>query len=202
MSEPAAVEVLEEAPESLEAFRARARAWLAEHLERLTPYKVPPASNESPERWETGTLNHEGIAGTAAAVDWIASLDPDGPGGDLRASLERAYEAIHAHETELFARLYAGLSEISGVRVYGPAADGMRTPKAGFTIEGISPDEAARRLGADGVFVWNGDFYATTVCDVLGLSDCGGLIRAGVAPYTTDEDVERLVDGVERLARG
>lgn len=171
----------------------------AEHLERLIPYKVPPASNHSPERWETGTLNHEGIAGTAAAVDWIASLDSDGPGNGLRAQLERAYEAIHAHETALFACLYSGLNAIPGVRVYGPPADGMRTPTAGFTIEGISPDEAARRLGAEGVFVWNGDFYATTVCDVLGLSDCGGLIRAGIAPYTTMDDVQRLVDGVRRL---
>jgi cysteine desulfurase family protein (TIGR01976 family) len=173
----------------------------AEHLERLTPYKVPPASNQAPERWETGTLNHEGIAGTGAAVEWIASLAGD-PANTLRESLRRGYAAIHRHETRLFAALYDGLSSIPGVRVYGPPADAERTPTAGFTIEGVSPDQAARRLGAEGVFVWNGDFYATTVCDVLGLSDCGGLIRAGVAPYTTDEDVERLVDGVARLARG
>jgi cysteine desulfurase family protein (TIGR01976 family) len=171
-----------------------------EHLERLTPYKVPPASNQSPERWETGTQNHEGIAGTAAAIDWIASLDPAGAGDDLRASLERAYAAIHEHESALFTRLHAGLSAIPGVRVHGAAADGMRTPTAGFTIDGVSPDEAARRLGAEGVFVWNGDFYATTVCEALGLADRGGLIRAGVAPYTTDDDVERLIDGVRRLA--
>lgn len=171
-----------------------------EHLERLTPYKVPPASDAAPERWETGTLNHEGIAGTGAAVEWIASLAGD-PGRDLRESLRRAYASIHNHESGRFARLYRGLTGISGVRVFGPPEDGERTPTAGFTMEGVSPDEAARRLGAEGVFVWNGDFYATTVCDVLGLSDCGGLIRAGVAPYTTDEDVDRLVDGVERLAR-
>jgi cysteine desulfurase family protein (TIGR01976 family) len=172
----------------------------AEHLERLTPYKVPPASNQSPERWETGTLNHEGIAGTAAAVEWIASLDGDGAVGDLRASLENAYVEIHHHETDMFAGLYAGLTAIPGVRVYGPGPDEMRTPTAGFTIDGVSPDEAARRLGAEGVFVWNGDFYATTVCDALGLSDCGGLIRAGVAPYTSGDDVERLIDGVRRIA--
>lgn len=172
----------------------------AEHLERLTPYKVPPASNAAPERWETGTLNHEGIAGTGAAVEWIAGLAGD-PGRNLRESLRRAYAAMHRHESALFARLYRELAGIPGVRVFGPPEDGERTPTAGFTIDGVSPDEAARRLGAEGVFVWNGDFYATTVCDVLGLSDCGGLIRAGVAPYTTDEDVDRLVDGVARLAR-
>ncbi|HEX8392755.1 MAG TPA: cysteine desulfurase-like protein [Longimicrobium sp.] len=171
----------------------------AEHLEGLTPYKVPPASNAAPERWETGTLNHEGIAGTAAAVEWIASLAPR-PGASLRASLEAAYAAIEEHETARFARLYQGLSSIPGVRIHGPGADGMRTPTAGFVIEGVSPDFVARTLGGEGVFVWNGDFYATTVCDVLGLSDCGGLIRAGVAPYTTDEDVDRLVEGVRRLA--
>jgi cysteine desulfurase family protein (TIGR01976 family) len=172
-----------------------------EHLERLTPYKVPPAANTSPERWETGTLNHEGIAGTAAAVEWIASLG-EAPATHLREALWGAYQAIEAHETELFARLHTGLGDIRGVRVYGPAADGRRTPTAGFTVEGVSPDEAARRLGAEGVFVWNGDFYATTVCDVLGLSDCGGLIRAGVAPYTTADDVDRLVAGVRALAAG
>ena len=173
----------------------------AEHLERLTPYKVPPAGDAAPERWETGTLNHEGIAGTAAAVEWIASLGEE-PATHLREALWGGYQAIERHETRLFARLYEGLTAIPGVRVFGPPAGKERTPTAGFTVEGVTPEEAARRLGAEGVFVWNGDFYATTVCDVLGLSDCGGLIRAGVAPYTTDDDVERLVDGVRRLARG
>ena len=173
----------------------------AEHLERLAPYKVPPAADHAPERWETGTLNHEGIVGTGAAVEWLASL-ADEPGDSLRESLERGYEAMHRHESRLFAAMYDGLGSIRGVRVYGPPADGERTPTAGFTIEGVPPDEAARRLGAEGVFVWNGDFYATTVCDALGLSGCGGLIRAGIAPYTTDEDVQRLLDGVHRLTRG
>ena len=172
-----------------------------EHLERLTPYKVPPASNQAPERWETGTLNHEAIAATAATVEWIASLAPE-QGGSLRDRLRSAYEAFHAHEQALFARLYAGLTAIPGVRVHGPGADGERTATAGFVIDGVSPDEAARALGEEGVFVWNGDFYATTVCDALGLSDCGGLIRAGVAPYVTEDDVDRLVEGVRRLAAG
>ncbi len=74
-----------------------------------------------------------------------------------------------------------------------------RTPTAGFTVAAKDPAEVARRLGEEGVFVWNGDFYATTVCDRLGLSECGGLLRAGVAPYTTEEDVVRLVEGIQRL---
>ena len=169
-----------------------------EHLERLRPYKVPPAGDASPERWETGTLNHEGIAGAGAAVEWIASLGPGG--GTLRARLASAYDAIAAHETALYRRLHAGLEEIGGVRVHGPPADGARTPTAGFTVAGRTPEEVARRLGEEGVFVWNGDFYATTVCEALGVAAGGGLVRAGVAPYTTEEDVERLLDGVRRLA--
>jgi cysteine desulfurase family protein (TIGR01976 family) len=172
----------------------------AEHLERLRPYKVPPAADRAPERWETGTLNHEGIVGAGEAVDWIASLASEEEGG-LRQRLASAYAAIDAHESALYRRLHAGLEETGGVRVYGQPADGARTPTAGFTVAGRTPEEVARALGAQGVFVWNGDFYATAVCDVLGLTATGGLLRAGVAPYTSAEDVERLLDGVRRLAR-
>ena len=173
----------------------------AELLERLTPYKVPPASDTVPERWETGTLNHEGIVGADACIRWIASLAPE-PGADLRTSLAAAYRAIHAHESALFARLWDGLAEIGGVTRYGVPADGPRTPTAGFALDAAGADEVARRLAAEGVFVWNGDFYATTVVEALGLLPRGGLIRAGVAPYTTADDVERLLDGVRRIAAG
>ncbi len=174
-----------------------------EHLERFTPFKVPPASDDAPERWETGTLNHEGIAGTAAAIDWIAGLDPSSSAdGGARGALDRAFAAIEAHETSLFARLWDGLGRIDGVRRYGVAADGPRTPTAAFTVEAAPPDEVARRLAEEGVFVWNGNFYALTVCERLALEDCGGLIRAGLAPYSTEEDVDRLLAGVERIARG
>lgn len=117
-----------------------------EHLERLAPYKVAPASNAAPERWETGTMNHEGIAGTAATVEWIASTAAE-QGGGLRDRLRSAYDAFEAHEHAVFARLYDGLTSIPGVRVHGPGADGERTPTAGFVIDGVSPDQAARRLG-------------------------------------------------------
>jgi cysteine desulfurase family protein (TIGR01976 family) len=170
-----------------------------ELLERLTPYKVPPASDEAPERWETGTLNHEGIAGVRAAVDWIASV-AGGDGDDRRAALRRSFEAIEAHESALFRAMEDGLRAIPGVRFHGAPRGCPRTPTAALTVEGTTPDEVARRLGEEGVFVWNGNFYAVTVCDTLGLSDCGGLIRAGLAPYSTEEDVQRLVDGIGRIA--
>jgi selenocysteine lyase/cysteine desulfurase len=69
-------------------------------------------------------------------------------------------------------------------------------------VEGCTPGQVARRLGEEGVFVWNGDFYATTVCETLGVAAAGGLVRAGLAPYSTSEDVERLIEGVERIAQG
>lgn len=171
----------------------------SELLERLTPYKVPPASDDAPERWETGTQNHEGIVGAAAAVNWIAGL-AGAPATDRRAALDQAFELIESHERELFERMIAGIRAIPGTRIYGVPAGEARTPTLGFTVPGAAPDEVARRLGEEGVFVWNGNFYASTVCERLELEDCGGLIRAGLAPYTTAEDVDRLVDGVRRIA--
>ncbi|HEX8904523.1 MAG TPA: cysteine desulfurase-like protein, partial [Longimicrobiaceae bacterium] len=152
-----------------------------ELLERFEPYKVPPASDAVPERWETGTQNHEAIAGIRATIDWIAAIAGEGAGG-RRDALRRAYELIHAHEQPLFEMLEDGLRSIPGVRFHGVPRGEPRTPTAAFVVDGCTPDDVAARLGAEGVFVWNGDFYATTVCDALGLSDCGGLVRAGVAP--------------------
>ncbi|HET7460732.1 MAG TPA: cysteine desulfurase-like protein [Longimicrobium sp.] len=170
-----------------------------ELLERFTPYKVPPATDEVPERWETGTQNHEAIAGILACIEWIASIAGDENDG-RRDALARSYAAMHAHESALFTLLEDGLRALPGVRFHGVARGQPRTPTAGFVVDGHTPDEVARRLGQEGVFVWNGDFYATTVCDALGLSGCGGLVRAGVAPYCTDDDVRRLIDGVARIA--
>jgi cysteine desulfurase family protein (TIGR01976 family) len=169
-------------------------------LEELRPYKLPPASDDAPYRWETGTLSHEGIAGTGAAVEFIASLGRAGEGPHRRQALAAAYARIEAHEAALFARLESGLRAIPGVRFYGAAAGEPRTPTAAFTVEGRTPEEVAAALGEEGIFVWNGNFYATTVCDRLNLSDCGGLIRAGLAPYNTEDDVDRLLAEVHRLA--
>jgi cysteine desulfurase family protein (TIGR01976 family) len=173
----------------------------SELLERLDAVKVPPASDTVPERWETGTLNHEGIAGAGAAVEWIASLGEAPPAAPLRDRLRSAYAAIEAHEGALYGRLHRGLEGIDGVTVHGAPADGARTPTAGFTVAGRDPAAIATALGREAVFVWNGDFYATSVCDDLGVTAAGGLVRAGIAPYSTGDDVQRLLDGVRRLAR-
>jgi cysteine desulfurase family protein (TIGR01976 family) len=171
-------------------------------LERLRPYKVPPAPDTAPARWETGTLNHEGLAGTAAAVDWIASLGSDAGGPAERSSrLDLAMERIRAHESALLASLLEGLAAIPAVRIHGPAADADRTPTVAFTVEGTPPDEVAARLAASEVYAWSGDFYAPNVIERLGLSAQGGVVRVGVAAYTSEDDVDRLVDAVARVGR-
>lgn len=170
-----------------------------EYMEALVPYKVPPCADTLPERWETGTLNHEGLAGVAAAVDWLASLAPE-PVAGRREALRAAMRRIGEHEDRVFGLLLDGLEEVPGVRVFGPPRGEPRTPTAGFTVRGVHADEVARRLGDEGVCVWSGNFYATGVTEGLGIVQQGGLVRAGVAPYCTDDDVRRLVEGVARIA--
>jgi len=174
-----------------------------ELLQRFQPFKVPPAADTAPERWETGTLNHEGIAGAAAAVEWIAALGADAAAdGGRRASLERAWRAVEAHETQLLAALLDGLGEIPGTHVYGVPAGLPRTPTVAFTLAGHHPDAIAEHLAREGVFVWSGDFYAPNVMERLGLAASGGVVRVGLAAYNSAADVERLLSGVRRLAAG
>lgn len=168
-----------------------------ELLESLDAPKLEPAPDTGPERLETGTLNHEGIAGAAAAIDYLASL----AGGDTRrVRLARTFEALHERGTALLERMWDGLSGIDGVRLYGPPPDRPRTPTLAFTITNIPSSEVATRLAREAVFVSHGDFYAATVVERLGLGS-EGLVRAGCACYTSAEEVDRLVDGVRRIAR-
>lgn len=171
----------------------------AEHLERLRPYKVPPSSDAVPERWESGTLNHEGIAGTLAAIEWIAALAEDAE-GDRRGRLRSAMARLERAEEAAFERLLAGVSAVPGARVYGPPGGTPRTPTLAFTLEGRSAEEIARYLGERGIFVWNGDFYASTVVERLGLADRGGLVRVGLAPYNTVAEIDRLLAALSEIA--
>ena len=163
-------------------------------LEAVDIPKLVPASNAAPERVETGTLNHEGIVGAAAAVDFLASL---GSGQTRRHRLADSYGTLHARGAALLGRLWEGLSAISGVTLYGPRPGSPRTPTVAFTVARRSADSVARHLAERGIFVSSGDFYASTVVERLGLRD--GLVRAGCACYTTDEEVDRLVEGVRAL---
>lgn len=169
--------------------------------ERLAALDVPkliPSPDTVPERMETGTQNHEGIVGAAAAVHFLASL---GQGRTHREQIVSAMTGLHARGEALFKRLWEGLGAIPGVKVYGPPPGRPRTPTIVFTIAGIDPEAATKALAAKGVFVSHGDFYALTVIERLGLLP-DGVIRAGCSCYTSDEEVERLIAGVAQLAAG
>jgi len=176
-----------------------------DRIEALDIPRLLPAHDSSPERVETGTLNHEGIAGIAAAVDFLASLaqeagrEPENDGGGRRA-LEAAFRGLHARGEALFGLLWEEMESIPGVRLYGPPPGQPRTPTLAFTVGDLPSREVARRL-ADGwgVFCSHGDFYAATVVERLGLAE-HGLVRAGCACYTSDEEVYRLAEGVRTIA--
>ncbi len=170
-----------------------------ELLETLPFPKLAPAPDTAPERAETGTQNHEGIAGAAAAVDFLAAL-ARADGGARRARLRLTFDALHARGAKLFQRMWEGLKDTEGLTLYGPPPGSRRTPTVAFTVEGVTSTEVARRLAARGVFVSHGDFYAATVVERLGLG-AEGLVRAGCSCYTTAEEVERLVGGVAEIAR-
>jgi len=180
-------------------------------LAELDVPKLAPAPDHGPERVETGTLNHEGIAGTLAAVDFLAGLgEPEqietgrneleraNTGRNRRERLAVTYRHLHAEGERLVARLWSGLRAVPGVTVYGPPPGRPRTPTVAFAVHGRSPHDVARALADQAVFVSSGDFYAATVVERLGHAR-DGLVRAGCACYTTDEEVDRLVAGVAQL---
>ncbi|MFL6213075.1 MAG: cysteine desulfurase-like protein [Blastocatellia bacterium] len=166
-------------------------------LESIDFPKLIPAPDYAPERAESGTQNHEGMVGAAAAVDFIASL---ATGGTRRERLQTVFAALHRRSVALLTKLWNGLAAIEGVKLYGPMPDAPRTPTVSFTLKGHSSLAIAEHLVERGVFASNGDFYAWTVVERLGLAE-EGLLRAGCACYTTEEEVERLLDGVRELAR-
>jgi cysteine desulfurase family protein (TIGR01976 family) len=168
-----------------------------ELLDSLPFVKLEPAPDRAPDRAETGTQNHEGIAGAAAAVDFLASI---GSGVTRREKLAAAYTALHQRATELMRRLWTGLAEADTVTLYGPPPDAPRTPTISFTVRGVASSEVARRLATRGIFVSHGDFYAATVIERLGLS-AEGLVRAGCACYTSADEIDRLLEGVREIAK-
>ena len=164
-------------------------------LEEVDFPKLEPAPDTSPERGETGTQNHEGIAGSAAAVDMLASF---GEGRTRREKLETTFRQLHTRGEELFERMWSGLSDVRGLRLFGLPPGKARTPTLSFVLETATSAEVAKHLAAQGVFVSHGDFYAKTVVERLGVSEVG-LVRAGCACYTTEDEVDRLSEGVRGM---
>lgn len=162
--------------------------------------RVRPAEEDPPgHRFETGTQSHEALAGMVAAVDYLASL---GSGEDRPARLESAYAAIRAHEDALALRFHDGVVDLDHLTVYGitdPSRFGERVATFAFTVDGAPPVEIARRLAAEGMAVWDGNFYAYEASRALGLEERGGAVRVGFLHYTTPAEVDRLVAALATL---
>jgi cysteine desulfurase family protein (TIGR01976 family) len=167
--------------------RDLAEAWPAD--------RVRPAAQDPPgHRFETGTPSFESLAGLVAAIDYLRGLGD----GDLDA----AYAAIRAREEELCVRVLAGLGGMERVTLHGiadPARVAERTPTFSVTVAGRTPREVAETLARDGIHVWDGDFYAYALMHALGLAEHGGAVRAGLLHYTTDAEVDRLLEALAAL---
>jgi cysteine desulfurase family protein (TIGR01976 family) len=176
-----------------------------QHLQRLRPYKVRPNTNAIPNCWEWGTLNHEGIAGIADCVDYLAAVGrrarPEV--ATRRAAIEAAYEAIHEHERALLERMISGLHKIPCLKIYGitdPARFHERCATLASRIEGHTPLELATKLGERGFFTWDGNYYALNLTEHLDVEKSGGFLRIGLVHYNTVEEVDRLLAALREIA--
>ena len=169
-----------------------------DHLEQLDVPKLVPAPKTGPDRFESGTVNSEGMAGTTAVVDFLASL-AGSKSASRRENLDEVFSELPAREGALLERLWGGLREIPRVRLYGPPPGDQRAPTLSFNVDGLPARVLSSRLADEaGAFLSHGDFYAATVADRLGLRP-HGTARAGISLYTTDEEVDRVVEGVRRI---
>jgi len=176
-----------------------------EHLEKLKPYKVRPATNTSPECWETGTQVQELIAGIAAAVDYIAELGRHSDSGvkRRREALQAAYRATHQYETALLSRLIAGLQAIPNVKIFGITDTKRfdeRCATLSFRLGDPHPTKIATFLGERGIFTWDGNFYALNLSERLGVEQRGGVLRVGLVHYNTADEVDRLLAALREFA--
>jgi len=171
-------------------------------LDRLPAYKVRPADNRPPHKFETGTQNHEGIAGTLAAVEYLAALS--GGTGTRRERILSGMAVIQNYERGLVSHLINGLQQIKGLRIYGitdPRRFDQRVPTVAFRIEGLAPRRIAQSLGERGIFVWDGNYYALAVTERLDVEDKGGMVRVGLVHYNTMEEVDRLLEELHRITK-
>jgi cysteine desulfurase family protein (TIGR01976 family) len=176
-----------------------------EHLLRIRPYKVRPAPDSLPDRWETGTQVQELIAGIGAAVDYLAELGRrcDPAAKDRRSALLAAYRATRQHEMALLSRLIEGLLAIPGLRFFGisdPKQFHQRCSTVSIRLANYTPTEIATFLGERGIFTWDGNYYALNLTERLGVEAVGGLLRIGLVHYNTLEEVDRLLAALQDIA--
>jgi cysteine desulfurase family protein (TIGR01976 family) len=171
-------------------------------LESWTPYKVIPAPDDAPDRWETGTQNHEGLAGLTAAVDYLAGL-----AGDARVArrerIAASFRAIAAHERMLADRFLEGIASLPTVQLWGiqdRARLDERTPTFAIRVGRESPAETAKELAVRGICVWDGDYYAREIMIRLGLFETGGAVRVGFCHYHTLDEVDRVLEALAELS--
>ncbi|HEV2472402.1 MAG TPA: cysteine desulfurase-like protein, partial [Chthonomonadales bacterium] len=185
----------------------------AEPLTRLKPHKVRPASNRIPDCWETGTQNHEGLAGIEAAVGYLESVGRRFGAAHLneyagftgrRRTLKAAMKCISDYEATLSRALLSCIQALPGARVYGitdVSRLGRRVPTVSFTWPAMSPAQTARYLAGMGIFCWTGNMYALRLTERLGLEQSGGLIRIGLAHYNTLSEIDSLARALTAAAR-
>jgi cysteine desulfurase family protein (TIGR01976 family) len=172
-----------------------------ELLASLRPYKLRPASDEIPDRWETGTQNHEGFAGFVAAMDYLAGLTQ--AAGSRRDRIESAFrDAIVPWEAELSGRFLDGIVSLSHIRLFGiahPARVDERTPTFAVRVGEQHPLETAKGLAERGIYVWDGHYYAIELMERLGLLETGGAVRIGFCHYNTPDEVDRVLEALASL---
>lgn len=166
-------------------------------FENLNIYKIEPAPTYIPDKLETGTQNHEGIAGVKPAIEFIASL---GTGKTFRDRMISGFERIEVYENRLATKIRKRLGKLEKVTLYQAPEWTRKTPTIAFRIEGMSPKEVCRIMAEEySIFIADGDFYATTLADKLDINNTGGWIRVGLAPYNSEEEVDRFIDAVKNL---
>jgi cysteine desulfurase family protein (TIGR01976 family) len=185
-----------------------------EVLEKLFAYKVRPATNELPGKFETGTQNHEGLAGVLGAIEyfeWIGKEFGSEHTANLndyqgrRLELKKGMAAIHAYELELGRALLSALSSVPGLQIYGLTDENRlqdRVATFSFRIKDMNPRSVAEKLAKEGIYVWDGNYYALNVTERLGLEDHGGMVRVGAVHYNTLEEVDRLKTALMKITTG
>lgn len=171
-----------------------------ELLDGLLAYKVRPAPGKPAGKWETGTQSFESLAGVTAAVNYLATLG--GETGTRRERLVRAMQRTKAYEMSLSERFLRGAAQVPGLRVFGITDVERldeRTPTFAVSLDGISPEVVATRLGEQGIFVWHGHYYAVAVMERLGLLSQGGLVRIGFVHYNTVDEVDQVLAALTSL---